>query len=69
MPIYPEAMALLSFQGPISHAHPSVAVSPLKLAVLPPPWTQPVESTAASLFKGSVCCPFSCVTCCRYLLI
>lgn len=68
MPIYPEAMALSSFQGATSRAHPSSRV-PLKLVALPPLWKQPLESTAVSLLKGSVCCPFpSCVTCCRYLL-
>lgn len=68
MPICPEAMALSSFQGVISWAHPWVALSLLKWAVLPPLWKQPLESTAASLLEGSVCCSFSCVTCCHYLL-
>lgn len=68
MPIYPEAMALSSFQGVISWAHPWVALSLLKLAALPPLWKQPLQSTVASLLEGSVCCPFSCMTCCHYLL-
>lgn len=51
-PIYPEAMALSSCQGW------SLSGSvPLKLAALCPLWKQPLQSTAASLLEGSVCCP------------